>query len=92
MTTTNSEITWTTDDLPLERIKRFFGDYWVDTLLAKDGGEWFCYSRARGALDANERELCAMYKSLAKIIHAVKGDRMTTYEVDFISKNGQRRP
>jgi len=65
-----SEITWQTTDLPLERIQRFFGKEWVDDILSMDKARafGFCASRAAGAWNANERETYAMYRSLAHIV------------------------
>lgn len=61
------EITWGTDDLGLDRIKRILGGAYVDGILAAWNAEGICAGRARGAWDANEREYHAAYRSLAKI-------------------------
>ena len=72
MSKTNSanEITWTTDDLGIDRINGILGASFVARLLAEHNAAAFCSGRAYGAWQANEREYHAAYRSLAKIAAA----------------------
>ena len=63
-------ITWATDNLSRDRAAYLLGyrATQLQPLLATEGYLGHCLSRAQGAFDANEREMHAAYRSLARII------------------------